>query len=391
MKIFLLNLGLLVLLTCFASCGKKTKVKDSNSGISNVQSTEDQGYILKDLKTAVLENDIQTVKKIISSKSEIKLNQIIPGTGETLLTLSIIYDFREIRNFLLEKGANPEALNGIKQSPLFVAVKHNQLNSAKVLIDLKVDMDAIDMASQNTPLIQAIKNANKEMAIFLIKEGANLETLDKDQRSPIRLSEDKNMAEVTELIRSILQAEYGAPDLKSFRTLLNEADVPRLNSVLSRYPKLINDYETINPLAILVDGKDEYKSIKSAELLIKYKANVNGPLDAEQTPLIKATRIQKHGFASLFLAARANPQLLDKEGKSALIHAIELNNLELVDLLLSFSAVEKYTFRRDGKKITFSACQVARDVDKKLTEATDKDLNRQIRKSLACGFPFWSF
>ncbi len=391
MKIFLLNLGLLVMLTCFASCGKKAKVKDSNPGVSNVQSTEDQGYILKDLKTAVLDNDIQIVKKIISSKNEIDLNQIIPGTGETLLTLSIIHDFREIRNFLLEKGVNPEALNGIKQSPLFVAVKNNQLNSAKVLIDLKVDMDAIDMTSQNTPLIQAIKNANKEMAIFLIKEGANLETLDKNQRSPIRLAEDKNLSEVTELIRSILQAEYGAPDLKSFRTLLNEADVPRLNSVLSRYPKLINDYETINPLAILVDGKDEYKSIKSAELLIKYKANVNGPVDAEQTPLIKATRIQKGGFASLFLAAKANPQLLDKEGKSALIHAIELNNLELVDLLLSFSAVEKYTFRRDGKKITYSACQVARNVDKNLTETSAKEINRQIRKSLACGFAFWAF
>lgn len=389
MRFMILNLSLLMLMTCFVSCGKKTKVKDSNSSKTDIQLTEDQAYLLKDLKTAVVENDIESVKKIINSNDDIDLNKIVPGTGETLLTLAIIKDYKEIRNFLLDKGANPEELNGLKQTPLFVAVKYNRINSVQLLAELNVNLDQIDFYSRDTALTTAIKQSSQDIAIFLIKEGAALETLDKDLKSPIRLAEENRLSEVAELIRSILQTERGAPDLKSFRTFLNEADLGRLTSVLTRYPRLIIDYDVINPLAILVEGKNEYSSLKSAELLLKYQANVNGPFDAEQTPLIKATKSQKSGFANLFLTFKANPQLLDKDGKSALIHAIELNNQELVDLLLSFSAVEKYTFRKDGKEITYNACQVARKVGQNLTEDKDVVINRNIKKSLACRFSFW--
>lgn len=382
---------LMAILVCLVSCGKKAQVKAPGTMKSETQATEVEAYLIKDLKNALIENEVETVKKIVNDNETLNLNQIVPGTGETLLTLSIIKDHKEIRNFLLEKGASPEALNALQQTPLFVAVKNQQLNSVQVLVDLKVNLDQIDFHTKDTALHLAIKNSYSEIALLLIKEGAGLEILDRHYRAPIHLAEENKLTAVAEVIRTILQTDHGAPDIKSFKTLLKEADLPRLHSVLSRYPRLVNDYEVINPLAILVEGKNELNSLRSAELLIKYEANVNGPIDADQTPLIKATKGQKRGFADLFLRSKANPQLLDTEGKSALIHAIEANNLELVDLLLSFSAVEKYTFRRDGKKITYSACETARDVSKRLTDENAKITNRDIRKSLGCGLLIWSF
>ena len=110
------------------------------------------------------------------------------------------------------------------------------------------------------------------------------------------------------------------------------------------------------------------------------------------TPLIKATINQKKAFAELYLLNEANPQLLDKSGKSALIHAIELNNAELVALLLNKSAVEDYTFRdKDGKKVTYNACKVAKKMAKKISTPEDKAKNETIRDLLKCGFFGWLF
>lgn len=140
----------------------------------------------------------------------------------------------------------------------------------------------------------------------------------------------------------------------------------------------------MNPLALLVDASNEKNALSSAELLIRFNANVNGPEEADMTPLIKATIRKKSGFADLYLSSNANPQLLDKDGKSALIHAVENNNLEMVQMLLSYSAAEKYTFRKNGKKITLSACDSAKATEKRLTSPEDREINEKIRRVLDC-------
>lgn len=393
MRFDFLNLGLALLLAMtVCSCGKEAKVKDSNSdGRALTPSIVDDGYLLKDLKTALLSNDVKAFTKLLDGNSEINLNQLIPGTGETLLSLAIINDYREIRNLLLEKGADPEALNALKQPPLITAVKHNRINSVKVLVGMNVNLDKIDFQTKDSALLMAIRNGNQEIAKLLISGGANLEVLDKDLKSSAQLAEEKNLKELSDLIRGILQASYGAPDIKSFRALIQEADVASLTTIISRYPNLPVDYDVINPLTILLEVKNKFRAYKTAELLLKYHINVNGPIEAEETPLIKAIRGQRKPFASLFLRHNANPQLIDTEGKSALIHAIELNNAELVNLLLNHSAAEKYTFRKNGKKITYNACTTAKEVGKKLTDANSKEINSQIKKSLSCGFLFWPF
>ncbi len=374
------------------SCGKKAKVKDSN--IDNTvshPSMVDDGYLLKDLKVALQANDIKAFTTLLENNEDFDFNQLIPGTGETFLTLAIINGYREIRNLLLEKGADPEGQNALKQPPIIVAVKHNKLNTVKVLIGFEVNLDKIDFQSKDSALLMAIRNGHQDIAKLLIGAGANLEILDKDLKSSAQLAEEKKLNDLSDLIRGILQASYGAPDLKSFKALIQEADIASLTTIISRYPSLPVDYEVINPLMILLEGKQRFRAYKTAELLLKYKVNVNGPIDSEVTPLIKAIKDEKKSFANLFLKHQANPQLIDNNGKSALIHAIEINNAELVELLLKYSAIEKYTFRKDGTKITYNACKIAKEIGQKLTDSNEREINTQIKKSLSCGFLFWPF
>lgn len=391
MKSFWISLATLTLSLTITGCGKKAEVKDPEAQDKNISpsTAEVNFYVLKEMKRAVYENKLDLLKSVLKDNPSIDLNAIMDD-GDTYLTVAIKRDFREIRNYLIEKGASVEKANINKNTPLIVSVNKGMLNSVKVLLDLKVDLEKRNNEG-DTALHAAIKNSQDEIALLLIKQGANVEALDGKNRSAIRLAEDFNVPLSLELLKSVLQVEVGAPDIASFRNILTQGDLKRLNNVLTRYPRLANDYESINPLALVVEVKDENVAMRSAEVLIQYEANVNGPKDAEVTPLIKATLTEKSKFANLYLSSNANPQLLDKDGKSALIHAVELNNLEMVDMLLSFSAVEKYTFRRDGKKITYSACDIARDTGKKLDNDAEKKINEKIKDSLDCGFLRWLF
>jgi ankyrin repeat protein len=393
MKSIALSLCTLLMIMTVVSCGKQAKVDDKNSEKKNQQSKAAIYFnALKEIEKSVLENDLVTLKRVVYENPEVDLNQILHN-GETFLIIAIKNDFRLIRDYLIEdKKVLLNHPNVNKETPLIAAVASKNENSVRVLLDLKVDLERRD-SNGDTALHVAIKKSLDPIALILIKQGANVEAMDRRERNAYKLSEMYEVPQSRDLIRSILQIETGAPDLAGFRTILVQGDHKRLNQVLSRYPNIAKDqvYEAINPLALLVEVNNETSAMRSAELLINYKANVNGPLDADLTPLIKATVLKKKGFANLYLSNNANPHLYDINGKSALIHAIEMNNLEMVDLLLSFSAVENYSFRKDGKKISFNACKVARATESKLDNDEDKKINQKIKDSLNCGFIRWLF
>jgi ankyrin repeat protein len=389
LKLNLFILGITVL--SFISCGKKAEMEEKKS-VDNLSPTLAEVHFkaLKELKKSISENNFPAVKKIIIENPGIDLNQTLSDSGETFLIISIKKDFRSIRNYLIEKGADLDRQNINKETPLIAAVNSSKVNSVKVLLDYKVDLEKKEI-NGDTALHVALKNSNDEIALILIRQGANIYTLDKTEKSPLKLAQEQELTQSIEAIMSIMDLESGAPDLTTFRSIITQGDFKKLNSLITRFPKIASDkiYQSINPLALLVEVKNEQSAIRSAEILINNQSNVNGPEEAEQTPLIKATVRQKKGFANLYLSSEANPQLLDKEGKSALIHAVQLNNPELVDLLLSYSAVEKYTFRKDGKKITYNACTIAKEMASKLTTQIEKEANKKIRRSLDCGFLNW--
>lgn len=381
-----------LLMLSISSCGKKAKVDNKSGDDKNLLPTQAELYFnaLKEIERSVSENDLLSLKKVVYENPGVDLNQIL-HSGETFLILAIKKDYRQIRDYLIEeRRVQIDKANVNKETPLIAAVASNQENSVRVLLDLKVDLERRD-SNGDTALHVALKKSNDHLALLLIKQGANVEATDKRDRNAYRLAEQYSVPNSLELIRSILQIEAGAPDLAGFRAILVQGDHKRLNQVLSRYPNLAKDkvYEAINPLALLVEVNNETSAMRSAELLINYKANVNGPLDADLTPLIKATLLKKKGFANLYLSNNANPHLYDAHGKSALIHAVEINNLEMVELLLSYSAIENYTFRKNNEEYKFSACDFARATEKKLETLEEKQINKKIKKRLGCGFWNW--
>jgi ankyrin repeat protein len=393
MKSFTLILSSLLLSLALVSCGKKAEIEDKNQKHHPGPTSENIYFnALTKLVDAIKVNNVTTFIETVKQNPSIDLNEIHRHNGETFLIMAIKSDFRKIRNFLIDRGVHLEKSTVDGETPLMAAVSENRVNSVKVLLDRKVDVNRRKSSNYgDTALHIALKNSNDEIALLLLQNGAKIELIDKYGRDALTLAQSHHVPKSLEFIQSVLKT---GPEITVFQKLLAEADHKRLKELLDRHPNLPAEtaYESINPLAILVEAKAEKDAMISAELLLKHAANVNGPLGAEMTPLIKATINQKKTLAELYLLNEANPHLLDKRGKSALIHSIELNNPEMVELLLNESAVETYTFHdKDGKKVTFSACGMARKMSRKLITLEEKAKNETIKSMLECGFFDWFF
>jgi uncharacterized protein len=380
---------ILILSSCLLSCGKKAGETSSgdNESVYDQISTE-QLFAIKYLREAVKFNDVNTLQKLFSQNPDLDVNQTLEN-GETLLTHAIKENQIEIRNLLLEKEAIRKDLVNFKQeTPLMVAARYGRLNSLKVLLDLRVSLNEIDR-NGNTALHLAIINGYNEIALTLIKHGANLLISDYDQRNAYALAQDHGTTEVLDLIRTIMQIEEGTPDIASFRKVLEVGDIKSLNSLLTRFPRIVHDYESINPLVLTISTPDYNIGLRMAEILLAYNIQVNGPRDAEITPLIEAVKKQALGFVLLLLNAHADPNRVDNLGKSALIHAVELNNLSITTELLNRSAMDKYSYSINGRKLSFSACAVARLVRKDLSDSKEIATNKAIQDKLKCGLFSW--
>lgn len=384
-------IGIITLSLLLTGCGKKAVNKESLK--TSIAPTEAEVYFhgYQDIKNALFNNDFEEFRSVLESFPEIKINEVMTE-GETFLTYAIKNDYIEIRDYLLENGAKINRANINKESPLFVAVKYDRLGSIHRLLDLKPELDQRDI-NDNTPLHIAIKLERDETATLLINSGVSIHLTDKHGKSPLKLAQEYDVPVTLNLIMVLFNMEYGAPDLQNFRALLENNDYKSLTKVLERYPYLLKEsvYDALNPFSILIDSQNEPKAIKTAEVLISNHGNVDGPDTSTGTPLIKAVINKKKIFANILLSANANPQYIDPEGKSALMHAIEKNEFDLVNLLLSYSAMEKYTVRVNDKKVTYNSCDVAKQTAKKLKSSEDKSTNERIKKLLGCGFWNWLF
>jgi ankyrin repeat protein len=379
MKFNLSGLLPLALIICCA-CGKKAEEEKLKSFTDNYRPSEAEVYFnaLQELRRSVQDNDLLSLKRLLIDNPQLDLNKL-GDDGETLLTIAIKRNYTAIRNYLIDKGVDLEKANIHKETPLIAAALSNRLNSTKILIDRGVEINKKDSFG-NTALHIAIKNRNEDLALFLIKSGANVEITEAMDRNAYKLAEEYQTPRVMELIKSIMQTVYGSPDISSFKNVITMGDVKALNQMLTRFPRIAIDYESINPLALVLEIQDETLALNSAQLLISYQANVDGPKNADITPLIRSVQAENLAITQVLIKENADINLVDNKGKSALIHAVEKRNLPLVNLMMNNGAKISYSAYIDGYRYDYDACKIARKID-----------SSSLKKSLGCSFWTWIF
>ena len=105
---------------------------------------------------------------------------------------------------LIAAGANINAADSLKRTPLFAAVFCNHPQSINLLIDKGSDMNARDFSGMS-PLHAAVAVGAMDAAKALIAKGANLDIQNTAGRTPLHLAAATNQIAMVELL-----LEHGA-------------------------------------------------------------------------------------------------------------------------------------------------------------------------------------
>lgn len=226
-----------------------------------------------------------------------------------------------------------QAWSGRETTPLHLAVKHNQLETAKILLESgKMDVNAREETDALTPLHLATELNYPEMVKLLIKHGADIEAKEENTLTP--------------LARGIASAN----GMEALQVLIdNGADVNAFSAVhagsilyiLIRYGSNSNNEESISiirKIKFLIDnGADmennlhpsestalhlaaRYSNLEAAQLFLERGANINAQRKDGDTPLHQvAQRLHidtDYELATLYLNNGADPLITNEDNQT---------------------------------------------------------------------------
>lgn len=213
---------------------------------------------------------------------------------------------RKMIEILIKHGldVNMKIEENLMEHPSFlhIAVKYDQLDIAKILLDKKADTQ-IKNDRGRTPLHIAVDRGNKDMIVLLLNYGADTTLLDKLSLTPFHIACSRKNVECVQLFLSIgvnvnAETEIGETSLHLACAVGNVQIVQLLLK-----SNILNDAKS-------VDGS---------------------------TPLHIAVENGHKEIVELLITSGADAQIVNKDGKNALELAVEHQHAEIVERLLWYN------------------------------------------------------
>ena len=122
--------------------------------------------------------------------------------GFTPVALAAYLGQKEVTEYLLEKGANVNAMakNATGFTPLTGAIANNHLEISKILVKRGADVNH-RYEGGVSPLMEASLNGSLELVRFLLENGADSTAKTADGKTPMSFAKEKNHVEVVEALR----------------------------------------------------------------------------------------------------------------------------------------------------------------------------------------------
>jgi ankyrin repeat protein len=238
-------------------------------------------------------------------------------------------------------GGKPAAADAAKElevrninyeTPLAVAVKAGQPLAVRFLLDRGADVNALDNR-RATPLLAAAAAGQAEIVSQLLQAGAKTDIIDIVGETALSYAVRSKKPEVVKtLLDSGMSADFRRAKGPLAITLLSEAKP--FNAEI--FEQLYTRTQTLTPqenAAVLAyaisDGTPQ-----AIAMMLKKGTSPDTPLPDGSYPLHKALALQKPAMAEVLLDAGANPLLTGKSRVTTLEMAVKQGQTRLVHKLL---------------------------------------------------------
>jgi ankyrin repeat protein len=256
-------LGTIIVLILGMTCGSV------RAASQNVYPDNPEGDLR--LIDAAKEGDTDTIRRLVESGVNLRIRDHVMGAPP--LTWAIVYDHLESARLLLDSRAEVDAIDTVGRTALIMAAHNGEFEGAKLLLEYKVDVNFRDHCG-GTPLTHASTYSGTNQIIeLLLKNGAS------------------------EGLQEALASAVSTGRTDMARTLINSG-----GDVNSKY----------HPL--MMATKHGYEDL--VRLLLASGADVNEKTDEGETPLILAALLNYENIIMILLGAGADANAVSKGGEA---------------------------------------------------------------------------
>lgn len=374
-------ISVLAITATMASCGKSiTKGTKGEAGLSVSGSKGiSKTYQKSENLILVIKNkSINMVKTALIGEAD---PNYLSFSGERPLIVAANAGSTEIVEELLRYGASPELTDSKGNLAIFQAIEHNKLGSLKAIFKKSKNINILNNDKESV-LIAALKRSNQTMSNFLIKNGVNIYLKDKDGKRPIEIARAKGLYKSLNLLLDVTKIEKKGLRANFILDTIKDSAKETLDYITNRF--VVKDYlNGSNALCATLNLEDKADRSLMLNTLLKNNLSANGESDDTLVPIIQAVKVNDLYSVNLLIAKGADPNKLDKNSLTALVHASMKLNYTLVDELVQKGAVTEYEYIYNGKTMVRDTCKFV-PRNKWGTLSTIKKKIKLIKLRLGC-------
>jgi ankyrin repeat protein len=251
-----------------------------------------------------------------NAESKIDSSYFKPGNDNINLLESVIKNNSQNTIMLLERGADPNTVSSIGNSPLMYATEKRNIEIMKMLVEHGASVNLSGYNSE-TPLFLAIFNNDFQATKYLLEQGADPNV--------------KDSYTVTPLIYAAATNQYQTADL----LLFYNADAE------------ITDSQGNDPLLASV----VFENLETSDILLQNGLNPDIQDDIGNTPSIVATQHGTYDILELLLDNNADVNIANQNNYTPLAYAITYSDVRATKMLIEKGADVNHKVDK-GRNIT---------------------------------------
>lgn len=247
-----------------------------------------------------------------------------------------------IAKLLVERGADVNCkgigIFGLYISALINAMQKGRNTMAEILIEKGADINAKDNSDQ-TPLLIAIKQENKDIIRLLLEKSVDINALTKNGQTPLLYGLEQGSHD--DIIQLLIKqnGDINVEDNYGRIPLLYAMQKQRHNNIIQLLIKNgadvnVKDRRCRTPLFLAIHKMD----YNIARLLIEEGADVNVKDIYGDTPLLFASRMNANKVTQLLIEKGADISVVDDKGRTALNVSFERGNTFITEFLIERGA-----------------------------------------------------